>query len=262
MTGNGEAAISVRDVWKRFRRTRLRNRYSTIKSLFIRRRPEAPAAEWRQVLSGISFDVPKGGTWGIIGPNGAGKSTLLKLMTGIYRPDRGTVRVRGRLASLIELGAGFHPDFSGRENVMLNGIILGMTQREIASRFDEIVEFAELGEFIDEPVRTYSTGMYMRLGFSIAVHVDPDVLFLDEVLAVGDESFSRKCRTRLAKFLGGGRTLLMVSHDLGAVASYCEHVLRIGHGVVVDQGAPADVIKRYQDEVTAEAAEAAASGAP
>ncbi len=253
-----EPAISVRDVWKRFRRTRLRHRYSTLKSLFLRRaRGAAPDVEWRDVLCGVSFDVPRGETWGIIGPNGAGKSTMLKLLTGIYRPDRGTVRVRGRLASLIELGAGFHPDFSGRENVLLNGIILGMTQREIASKFDEILRFAELEEFIDEPVRTYSTGMYMRLGFSIAVHVDPDVLFLDEVLAVGDESFSRKCRTRLSEFQADGKTLLMVSHDLTAVAGYCSHVLRLGHGRIVDQGPPAEVIHRYQEEVAAAAAAAA-----
>ena len=250
----GDVAISVQDVWKRFRRSRLRNRYSTLKSLLVRRRAEAAPAEWRQVLSGVSFEVPQGETWGIIGPNGAGKSTILKLLTGIYRPDRGTIRVRGRLASLIELGAGFHPDFTGRENVMLNGIILGMTQKEIAARFDKIVEFAELGEFIDEPVRTYSTGMYMRLGFSIAVHVDPDVLFLDEVLSVGDESFSRKCRARLTSFQTGGKTLLMVSHDLGAVASYCSHVLRIGHGQIVDRGRPEDVIRRYREEVAAGAA--------
>jgi len=242
-------AIEVRDVWKRFRRTRLTNRYTTLKSLFLRGHSSSRGAEYRQVLSGISFEVPSGETWGIIGPNGAGKSTLLKLLTGIYRPDQGNVQIHGRLASLIELGAGFHPDFSGRENIFLNGIVLGLSKREIRSRFDDIVAFSELEEFIDEPVRTYSTGMYMRLGFSIAIHVEPEILLLDEVLSVGDAAFSRKCETAIRGFQDRGTTLLMVSHDLGAVESYCSRALRLGHGRIVDDGTPADVIHRYRREV-------------
>jgi ABC-type polysaccharide/polyol phosphate transport system ATPase subunit len=249
MTEATGPAVDVRDVWKRFRRTRLTNRYTTLKSLFLRGRSSSRGAEYRQVLSGISFQVPRGETWGVIGPNGAGKSTLLKLLTGIYRPDSGSVRIQGRLASLIELGAGFHPDFSGRENIFLNGIVLGLSKREIRRRFDDIVAFSELEEFIDEPVRTYSTGMYMRLGFSIAINVDPEILLLDEVLSVGDAAFSRKCQAAIGGFQDRGTTLLMVSHDLGAVESYCSRVLRLGHGRIVDEGLPADVIHRYRQDV-------------
>jgi ABC-type polysaccharide/polyol phosphate transport system ATPase subunit len=169
------------------------------------------------------------------------------------------VAVEGRLASLIELGAGFHPDFSGRENIVLNGIVLGMSRSEVEQRFDAIVDFAELGDFIDEPVRTYSTGMYMRLGFSIAVHVDPDVLLLDEVLSVGDEAFAAKCQERLSDFQRRGKTMLMVTHDLGAVEGYCSHALRIGDGVIADEGDPAEVAARYRAEVARRSAEGATS---
>lgn len=250
-------ALSVQDVWKRFRKTRLRSNHTTLKSLFLRRSsPASRRIEYRDALRGISFEVPRGETWGVIGPNGSGKSTLLKLITGIYHPDRGRIEARGKVASLIELGAGFHPDFSGRENVILNGIVLGMSKKEILGRFDSIVAFSELEEFIDEPVRTYSTGMYMRLAFSIAVHVDPEILLLDEILSVGDEAFSRKCRERIHAFQEGGRTLLMVSHDLGAIERYASHVLRFEDGRVLDRGAPAAVIARYRED-----AERKASGA-
>lgn len=256
-----DAAIQVHDVWKRFRRARLGNNYTTIKSLFLGRGPRGKETRVRyhQVLRGVSFQVPRGETWGVIGPNGVGKSTLLKLLTGIYRPDQGSVFVQGRLASLIELGAGFHPDFTGRENITLNGIVLGMTRADVERRFDAIVDFAELGDFIDEPVRTYSTGMYMRLGFSIAVHVDPDVLLLDEVLSVGDESFAGKCLDRLSQFQERGKTMLMVTHDLTAVETYCSHALRLGDGVIVDEGPPADVATRYREEVARRSAEGTAS---
>lgn len=245
-----ESAIVVEGVWKRFRRARVSRNYTTLKSLLLGRGSRASAqARYRQVLQGVSFRVGRGETWGIIGPNGAGKSTLLKLLTGIYRPDRGRIEVRGRLASLIELGAGFHPDFSGRENVILNGIVLGMSKREVLDRFDRIVAFAELEESIDDPVRTYSTGMYMRLAFSVAVHVEPDVLLLDEVLSVGDEAFAHKCRERILDFQARGKTLLMVSHDLGAVRSYCRRALRIEDGRIVDEGDPEGVIARYRRDV-------------
>lgn len=243
-------AIQVQDVWKRFRRSSLSNRYTTLKSLLLRTDARSrPEERYREVLRGVSFEIPAGATWGVIGPNGAGKSTLLKLLTGIYRPDRGRVRVEGRLASLIELGAGFHPEFTGRENITLNGIVLGMSKKQVEAKFDEIVAFSELGDFIDEPVRTYSTGMYMRLGFSIAVHVDPDVLLLDEVLSVGDESFARKCQERLAQFQANGKTLLLVTHDLGTAERYCSRLLRLGDGRIVDAGDPAEVIARYREDV-------------
>lgn len=211
---------------------------------------------YREVLRGVSFRVPRGETWGLLGPNGAGKSTLLRLLTGIYRPDRGRITVRGRVASLLELGAGFHPEFSGRENITLNGIVLGMTKREIRDQFDAIVHFAELEEFIDEPVRTYSTGMYMRLGFSVAVHADPDVLFLDEILAVGDASFTAKCQEKIRGFQKAGKTLLMVSHDMNAVRRYCARAIRLGGGTILDEGEASGVVDRYEKDSQAEPTEA------
>ncbi|MFH1277636.1 MAG: ABC transporter ATP-binding protein [Candidatus Eisenbacteria bacterium] len=243
-------ALVVEDVAKRFRKARLARNYSTLKSLFLRRAPSGkPSHYYHQALDGVTFAVPAGATWGIIGPNGSGKSTLLKLVTGIYRPDRGRIETRGKVASLIELGAGFHPDFSGRENVMLNGIVLGMSKREIRDRFDDIVAFSELEDFIDEPVRTYSTGMYMRLAFSIAVHVDPDILLLDEILSVGDEAFARKSRDRIRSFQERGKTILMVSHDLEAIRSFCSRALLFADGRVVLEGEVGEVIDRYRSDV-------------
>jgi lipopolysaccharide transport system ATP-binding protein len=247
----GGDAIVVEDVWKRFRKSTLPSGYTTLKSLLLgRRRRKEGGVSYRQVLRGVSFRVPAGETWGILGPNGAGKSTLLRLLTGIYRPDRGSILVRGRVASLLELGAGFHPEFSGRENVTLNGIVLGMSKREIQERYDAIVDFAELADVMDEPVRTYSTGMFMRLGFSIAVHSEPDVLFLDEILAVGDASFTAKCQDRIREFQAAGKTLLMVTHDLTSVQSYCSHAIRLGGGTIEDQGEPAAVVERYVRETS------------
>lgn len=239
-------AVVVEDVWKRFRKSTLPSGYTTLKSLVLGKgRRRGGGASYRQVLRGVSFRVPAGETWGILGPNGAGKSTLLRLLTGIYRPDRGRIVVNGRVASLLELGAGFHPEFSGRENVTLNGIVLGMSKREIQERYDAIVDFAELADFMDEPVRTYSTGMFMRLGFSIAVHSDPDVLFLDEILAVGDASFTAKCHDRIREFQAAGKTLLMVTHDVASVRAYCSRVIRLGGGTILDEGPPDPVVERY-----------------
>lgn len=263
MTEENGHALVVQDVWKRFRKAGVRG-HTTLKTILLRKRsPHRKKVVYHQALREIDFEVPAGSAWGIIGPNGSGKSTLLKLITGIYRPDRGTIRVNGKLASLIELGAGFHPDFSGRENVVLNGLVLGMSKKEILGRFDEIVAFADLDDFIEEPVRTYSTGMYMRLAFSIAVHVDPDVLLLDEILSVGDESFGRKCRKKIQSFRDRGKTMLMVSHDMGAIEGFCEHVLRFEAGRIVDRGAPAEVIERYRASVNGEGGtgEAERSGA-
>lgn len=250
MADPGTMALSVLDVSKRFRRVKLARNYSTLKDLLLRRKPDMPeSARYTQALDQVSFDLPRGETWGIIGPNGSGKSTLLKLITGIYHPDRGNIRVNGKLASLIELGAGFHPDFSGRENVILNGIVLGMSKREVMDRFDEIVAFSELEEFIDEPVRTYSTGMYMRLAFSIAANVDPDVLLLDEILSVGDEAFTKKSQEKIRSFQERGKTLLMVSHNLNAVQDFCSHLLRFSKGRIVDSGPPGEVVERYRSGV-------------
>ena len=177
--------------------------------------------------------MPRGSTFGVIGENGSGKSTLLKLVSGITKPTRGTLLVDGRVSALIELGAGFHPEISGRENVVINGIMLGLTRKEVDRRFDEIVEFAELRDFIDAPVKTYSSGMYMRLGFAVAIHVDPDVLLIDEVLAVGDEAFTRKCLDKIAEFHRRGKTILFVTHTLGLVEKMCDDALWLRHGKAV-----------------------------
>jgi ABC-type polysaccharide/polyol phosphate transport system ATPase subunit len=193
----------------------------------------------------VYLDVAPGSTVGIIGENGAGKSTLLKLLTGISRPTEGEVHVTGRVASLLELGAGFHPEFSGRDNIYLNCSILGMTTEEIDARFPKIVEFSELGDFIDRPVKTYSSGMYVRLGFSVASSVDPDILMIDEALSVGDEHFRGKCINRLNAFREQGKTILFVSHDMGAVKSMCQWVVLMDRGEVLEQGSAEKVADEY-----------------
>ncbi len=193
----------------------------------------------------VYLDVARGSTVGIIGENGAGKSTLLKLLTGITQPTTGEVRVNGRIASLLELGAGFHPEFSGRENIYLNCSILGMTEDEITARYDKIVEFSELGEFIDRPVKTYSSGMFVRLGFAVAANVDPEILMIDEALSVGDEHFRGKCINRLNEFREQGKTTIFVSHDLGAVKSMCQWVVLMDKGEVLEQGSAEKVADEY-----------------
>src|SRR5262245_53432142 len=204
-----------------------------------------------EALKGVSFDVPAVKTFGIVGRNGSGKRTMLKLIAGIGRPTSGDVQVHGRVSALIELGAGFHPEISGRDNVFINGMMLGLSKREVASRFDEIVAFAELEDFIDEPVKTYSSGMYMRLGFSVAINVDPDVLLVDEVLAVGDEAFTHKCLDKFADFRRRGRTVLLVTHSLDMVTRFCDDALWLDHGVVRAQGDPRRVIDAYLLDVAA-----------
>ena len=240
-------AIVARDVSKLYRRFAHRNQFRTLKSALLTGsvlsdlRPE----ETFTALDGVSFEVPRGATFGMIGENGSGKSTLLKLVAGITRPTRGSLAVEGRVSALIELGAGFHPEISGRENVSINGIMLGLTRKEVERRFDEIVDFAELREFIDAPVKTYSSGMYMRLGFAVAIHVDPDVLLIDEVLAVGDEAFTRKCLDKIAEFHRRGKTILFVTHSLGLVEKMCEDVLWLRHGRTADRGDPKRVVDAY-----------------
>lgn len=226
-------------------------RFSTLKSALLsgdlirQLRPE----ETFQALNDVSFDVPKGATFGVVGRNGSGKSTTLKLVAGITKPTSGTVTVDGRISALIELGAGFHPEISGRENVFINGIMLGLSKREIQKRFDEIVEFAELSEFIDAPVKTYSSGMYMRLGFAVAIHVDPDVLLVDEVLAVGDEGFTHKCLDKFGEFKRRGKTILLVTHSLGLVERFCDEAVWLDSGVKKAEGDPQRVIGSYVTDV-------------
>ena len=241
------AAVVARDVTKVYRRFLHRNQFRTLKSALLSRslisdlRPDQTFT----ALDGVSFEVPRGSTFGVIGENGSGKSTLLKLMAGITRPTRGSITVDGRISALIELGAGFHPEISGRENVAINGIMLGLTRREVAERFDAIVAFAELERFIDAPVKTYSSGMYMRLGFSVAIHVEPDVLLIDEVLAVGDEAFTRKCLDKIGEFRRRGKTIVLVSHSLGLVEKMCDDVLWLRRAQVADRGDPKRVVDAY-----------------
>ena len=240
-------AIEVSHVTKVYRRYSRRRQFATLKSALLSGslmrdlRPD----ERFPALSDVSFNVPAGRTLGVIGRNGSGKSTALKLVAGITKPSAGSVRVQGRISALIELGAGFHPEISGRENVFINGIMLGLSKREIARRFDEIVEFAELNDFIDAPVKTYSSGMYMRLGFAVAIHVDPDVLLVDEVLAVGDEGFTHKCLDKFAEFKRRGKTVLLVTHALGLVERFCDEALWLDAGRVMGMGDPKRVVGAY-----------------
>jgi ABC-type polysaccharide/polyol phosphate transport system ATPase subunit len=196
-------------------------------------------------LKHVTFDVNPGESMAVIGPNGAGKSTLLSLVAGLSQPDEGAVCVNGRVAALLELGAGFHPDLTGAENVRLNALLLGLTRKRTRDLFDEIVDFAEIGEFISEPLRTYSNGMVMRLAFSVAINVDPEILLVDEVLAVGDAAFQEKCFERVRQFRRSGKTLLCVSHASGMVQKLCDRALWLDHGSVVMAGAISEVMEAY-----------------
>jgi ABC-type polysaccharide/polyol phosphate transport system ATPase subunit len=202
-------------------------------------------------LSGVSFDVKRGETFGVIGANGSGKSTLLKLVAGLFKPTSGTLRVDGKVSALIELGAGFHPEISGRENVVINGVMLGLTRREIERKLPSIIEFSGLSEFIDEPVKTYSSGMYVRLGFAVAVHVDPEVLVVDEVLAVGDEAFARRCLDTIKEFSARGKTIFFVSHSLALVEELCDRVLYLSGGKVAGLAEPREMLAAYRLDVSA-----------
>jgi lipopolysaccharide transport system ATP-binding protein len=244
-------AIEVARVSKIYRRYSQRKQFATLKSALLSRsliknlRPD----ETFTALNDISLTVPKGRTLGVIGRNGSGKSTLLKLVAGITKPSEGTVRVDGRISALIELGAGFHPEISGRENVYINGIMLGLTKREVTERFDEIVDFAEMKDFIDAPVKTYSSGMYMRLGFAVAIHVDPEVLLVDEVLAVGDEGFTHKCLDKFGEFKRRGKTILLVTHSLGMVERFCDEALWLDAGRIKGSGDPKRIVGAYITDV-------------
>jgi len=244
-------AIEVARVTKAYRRFSHRKQFATLKSALLTRSliKNLSPDETFTALNDISVTVPRGRTLGVIGRNGSGKSTLLKLVAGITKPSSGTVTVNGRVSALIELGAGFHPEISGRENVFINGIMLGLTKREVTKRFDEIVEFAELQEFIDAPVKTYSSGMYMRLGFAVAIHVDPEVLLVDEVLAVGDEGFTHKCLDKFAEFKRRGKTILLVTHSLGLVEQFCDEALWLDAGRVKGSGDPLRIVGAYRTDV-------------
>ncbi len=229
----GEIAIRASGVGKSFRGT---GRATSLKERILRM--GHGTAEPFQALQDVTLDIRAGQSVGLIGPNGSGKSTLLKILTGILRPTTGTVEVNGRVSSLLELGAGFNGELSGRDNIYLNASLLGLSRKETDGLFDSIVEFSELEEFIDNPVKHYSSGMYVRLGFSVAVHVDPDILLVDEVLAVGDEAFARKCLDKIAQFQREGRTILFVTHSLDLVDEICDRGVVLAHGKVVFDGDP------------------------
>ncbi len=245
-------AIELRDVSKIYRRYGGRQ-FATLKSALLQRSilSDLQPSETFPALKNVSFTVPKGCTFGVMGRNGSGKSTALKLVAGITKPTSGSVKVDGRISALIELGAGFHPEISGRENVFINGIMLGLSKREIQDRFDEIVDFAELRDFIDAPVKTYSSGMYMRLGFAVAINVDPDVLLVDEVLAVGDEGFTHKCLDKFGEFRRRGKTILLVTHSLNLIERFCDEAVWLDAGEKQAEGDPKRVIGAYLTAVEA-----------
>lgn len=240
------AAIEVRHVWKRF--TIRHNRADSLKERFVglfnRRYRERREIFW--ALREINLTVEPGEALGLIGPNGSGKSTLLRLIARTLYPTQGEIIVRGRVAPMIEIGVGFHQELTGHENIYLNASLYGLTRREVDRLYRDIVEFSELGEFIDVPVKNYSTGMYARLGFSIAVHLDPDILLIDEVLAVGDERFQKKCMERMMEFRRRGKTILFVSHNATAVKQLCDRAYLLAQGMVVALGGVASVLEAYE----------------
>jgi ABC-2 type transport system ATP-binding protein len=241
--------VSVQDVTQRFS---LRHE-KTLKGLLVNAvRRSHPSTSTFLALQDVNLEVPVGSTMGLIGHNGSGKSTLLKIIGGVLTPTTGQVRRRGRLAALLELGAGFHAELSGRENVLLNAELLGLSRRQVAARFDDIVEFSGVEQFIDTPMKFYSSGMFVRLGFSVAIHTDPDVLLVDEVLAVGDEQFQAKCLGVIRRFQREGRTIVLVTHNMGDVEAFCDQVTLLHHGVVRSQGAPMGVVAAFRDLIADE----------
>jgi len=244
-------AIEVDNVSRIYQKYSSRHRFQTFKSAMVKGDllKSIKADELVTALSGVSFNVEKGRTLGLIGENGSGKSTMLKIVAGILKPSSGRIKTVGKVSALIELGAGFHPEITGRENVFINGIMLGLTKREINEKFEEIVSFAELEEFIDAPVKTYSSGMYMRLGFSVAINVNPDILLIDEVLAVGDASFIPRCLDRIDDFRRRKKTILFVSHDLGTVEKICDKVVLLKNGRIAAIGEPKRVVNVYLQDI-------------
>jgi ABC-2 type transport system ATP-binding protein/lipopolysaccharide transport system ATP-binding protein len=248
-----EVAITVRDVTKKFR---LHNdRKTNIKELFSSRQ-RANRSEDFWALKGVSLEIPKGKTFGLVGHNGSGKSTLLKLVAGIHRPSSGTITASGRVSAMLELGAGFHPEMSGRDNIYLNGSILGMTRKQIDAAMDDIIDFSGLREFIDTPVKVYSSGMYVRLGFAIAVNLDPEILIIDEVIAVGDEEFQRRCFDHLYELRRKGVTIVLVTHSLSLVGDLCDEAAWLDGGTLKAVGPARDVVDAYLGAVNRREAEA------
>ena len=237
-------AIVVQGVSKQFRRYHL-NRPWTLQEAIQRGLRRLRPTQYFWALHDVSFVVPPGCVVGVIGPNGAGKSTLLRLIGGVGRADAGKIEVNGKVGALLDLGAGFHPELTGRENVLVSGVIGGLTRREVAQRFDSIIDFSELSEFIDYPLHTYSTGMQMRLAFAIAVHVKPEILLIDEVLSVGDFPFQRKCLDRIARFKSHGCTIVLVSHETGLIRDLCDEVLWLEGGRLITHGPSERIVDQY-----------------
>ena len=241
----GQPVVVADHVSKKYRLYRERN--NSIKAAVMRGGRSKVDTFW--ALEDVSFEVAQGSTTALIGENGSGKSTMLKCLAKILRPDNGSVSVTGKMSALLELGAGFHPELSGRENVYLNGAILGLKQKELQARFGDIVDFAGIGQFIDEPVKNYSSGMYVRLGFSVAINVDPDILMVDEVLAVGDEAFQRKCLERFSELKSQGKTVIIVSHSMPSVLTMCDHAIWFKKGHKMADGKPREVVEAYTGSI-------------
>jgi len=237
-------AIRVEGVTQRFRV--IQERPDTLRELFSKFFRHESSYHDFEAVKNVSFEVPHGQMLGLIGRNGSGKSTLLKIIAGVYRPTAGRVEVRGSVAPLIELGAGFHHELTGRENILLNGLLMGYSKREMLAREQRIIEFAEIGDFIDAPVKQYSSGMYMRLAFSVATEVDPSILLIDEILAVGDAPFQQKCFERIQKFKRADKTIVFVSHALNQVEEYCDRVILIDQGTILADGPARDVVEMYR----------------
>ncbi|QPL06500.1 ABC transporter ATP-binding protein [Actinomyces respiraculi] len=235
--------MTVSDVSKRFRV--YKNRNQSLKGAFLQRGRGTYEDFW--ALRDIDFEIPEGKTFGLLGHNGSGKSTLLKCIAKILTPDSGAITSRGRMAAMLEVGSGFHPELSGRENIYLNGAILGMSRREIEAKLDDIIDFSGVGGFIDQPVKNYSSGMYVRLGFSVSIHVEPDILLVDEVLAVGDMEFQNRCMNKFAEFRADGRTVVVVSHGLEQMRTFCDEAAWLDHGRLQDVGPAAPLIDSYAD---------------
>jgi ABC-2 type transport system ATP-binding protein len=245
--------ISVENVTQRFRV--IHERPDTLRELFSKFYRHTGSVHQFDAVKNVSFHVHKGEMVGLIGRNGSGKSTLLKIVAGIYKPTLGTVQTQGSIAPLIELGAGFHGELTGRENVMMNGLLLGYSKREMSQREASIIEFAEIGDFIDAPVKQYSSGMYMRLAFSVATEVNPDILVIDEILAVGDMLFQQKCFERLRRFRASGKTILFVSHSMKDIQEHCDRAILLEKGQLVADGPPLEIVQRYEAGAQTEARE-------
>src|SRR5215469_1273257 len=238
-------SIEFDDVVQRFRR--IQDRPDTLREVFAKIRGRRVTYLDFEALKHISFRVLKGQMIGILGRNGSGKSTLLKIAAGVYTPTSGRVRVHGSTAPLIELGAGFHHELTGRENILLNGLLLGLTKNQIREREERIIDFAELGDFIDSPIKQYSSGMYMRLAFSVATEIEPEILIVDEILGVGDAGFQQKCITRIEDFRNRGKTIVYVSHSMSSVQQLCTRALLLHQGVLVKDGSPDEVLEKYNE---------------